>query len=59
MASAPERVLAQGSVAPGALKPGSQRQRTHWQEIVRARTSYFLLLPMFTALIVFVYYPPL
>ncbi|MDB5058429.1 MAG: hypothetical protein JWO59_1901, partial [Chloroflexi bacterium] len=59
MAPAPESVLAHGSVVSGAMEPGTQHQRTRWQEIVRARTSYFLLLPIFTTLIVFVYYPPL
>ena len=35
------------------------RRRTLWQEIARARLAYLLLLPLFLALGVFVYYPPL
>lgn len=35
------------------------RQRSLWEQMVRARQAYFLLAPVFLVLLIFVYYPPL
>jgi ABC-type sugar transport system permease subunit len=50
------------SLPGGISRSGTRtaaRSRTLWQEIVRARLAYLLLLPMFLTLAIFVYYPPL
>lgn len=40
------------------LELPTRKQRTLWQEIWRAKQAYLLLLPIFIALGLFVYYPP-
>lgn len=51
------------SAAPSSqpLEPHrpAPRERSLWQEIVRARQAYLLLLPIFLILALFVYYPPI
>jgi hypothetical protein len=42
----------------GGLELPTRKQRTLWQEIWRAKQAYLLLLPIFIALGLFVYYPP-
>jgi ABC-type sugar transport system permease subunit len=42
----------------GGLELPTRKQRTLWQEIWRAKQAYFLLSPIFIALGLFVYYPP-
>ena len=37
----------------------AEQRRTLWQDIVRARVAYLSLLPLFLALGIFVYFPPL
>ncbi len=60
MAQARDQSLPRGTARPGAeTGRRAMRKRTLWQEIVRARLAYLLLTPMFLAMIVFVYYPPL
>ncbi len=60
MAHARERGLPRGAARPGSKARRRVRpDRSLWQEIVRARLAYILLLPMFLAMVVFVYYPPL
>src|SRR5438477_7127014 len=37
----------------------AEQRRTLWQEVLRARVAYLSLLPLFLALGIFVYFPPL
>lgn len=52
-----------GEVTPthvgGSYTPLREHRRTLWQEIARARLAYLLLVPLFLALVIFVYFPPI
>jgi len=52
----PQAEATRGDAAPAAR---ATQPRSLWQEMARARLAYLLLAPIFLALGVFVYYPPL